>query len=587
MAGARTAVAPRGETRSAYNITKRQHYEQLRAQHWTARSSFDPLYRELSDNILPGRVLMSTPTSERDKGDRRNLNIIDNAPVIARRTLQHGLHSGLTSPARPWFKLSVPDPDLAEQQDVKEWLHTVTTRMQTVFLRSNLYTALPTLYGDISTFASAAMGVLEDDEDLIRAYVFPLGTWAAGIDSRGIVNTFIREFSMSVRQVVEAFGVIPGTKEIDWTPISSKVKSLWMAGNHNQAVDVSWVVAPNIDYEQGQHGPRGMRFASCYFEKGANRGDQFLREAGFRTFPVLVPRWDVRPDDTYGSDCPGITALGDCKGLQLLHKRYAQLLELAVRPPVQVPTELQNQPVSQWPGAVNAVDMRDGHKISPIHEVRLEGIQHLGLTIQDHRNRINDAFFANLFLMLQMADRTAQPVTAREIEERHEEKLLALGPVLERLNDELLDPLIDRAWSIMEFYGLIPQAPEALQGQKLRIEYVSLMAQAQKLVGAVGLDRFVMTHQSIAAVYPEVKHKVDAFQLVDAYGDMLGISPKIIRPDEAATELRDAENQAVAAQHTAELAKTGAQAAQALGNTPMQGGGSALDEVGRAMGVSA
>ena len=126
-----TTTAPMGA-----DLPARQKYEQLRAQLLNERTTFDAHWRELGEYLRPRRTRFWT--ADRNKGDKRNQNIIDSTPVFASRTLQSGLHAGLTSPSRPWMKLTTPDPDLAEHAPVKAWLHLVTRRMLDVFLRSNL-----------------------------------------------------------------------------------------------------------------------------------------------------------------------------------------------------------------------------------------------------------------------------------------------------------------------------------------------------------------------------------------------------------------------------------------------------------------
>jgi hypothetical protein len=245
------------------------------------------------------------------------------------------------------------------------------------------------------------------------------------------------------------------------------------------------------------------------------------------------------------------------------------------------------------PGGVTyAQDARGGigQGLRPIHEVRLEGLQFLLQDMAETRDRIRRAFYEDLFLMLAMSEYSARggaPITAREVEERHEEKLLALGPVLERLNDELLDRLVDRIFSVMLAAGAIPEPPEELQGMALTVEYVSILAQAQKLIGVVGHDRFLQSTLGLAEVFPEVRHKVVIFQAVDDYADMLGVNPKLVRTNEDAEARAAEEQQAAASAQAAEQAKSTAQAAQALGQTPVDGGGSALDAMLRSMGSKA
>jgi hypothetical protein len=207
-----------------------------------------------------------------------------------------------------------------------------------------------------------------------------------------------------------------------------------------------------------------------------------------------------------------------------------------------------------------------------IHEVTLN-IEHLGRDIGEVQYRIQRAFYEDLFLMLARSDNTrnGQPVTAREIDERHEEKLLALGPVLERTNDELLDPLVDRVYELMEKAGLLPTPPQELNNVKLRVEYISIMAQAQKLVGVAAQDRFLQSAASLVEVFPEIRLKVIPFQVVDNYADMLGVDPRIVRPTDEAQAMFDEERKAAQAQANAQQAVDMAKATKLAGDTPLTG----------------
>jgi hypothetical protein len=553
---------------------KRERYEQLRSSLWSDRSSFDSHWREIAEWMLPRRVRFFA--SDRNKGDKRNQNIIDSTARFAARTLQSGLHAGLTSPARPWFNLTTPDPTLAERQDVKQWLHTVTERMQVVFTDSNLYNVLPTVYGDLGVFGTGCMAILEDDQDLFRCYAYPLGSFAMGLNHRNIVTTFVRDYELTVRQVVEQF-VLQPDRSLDWGHVSVTVKTLWDRSNYQAPVELTWIVAPN-DYADPQRlESRYFPFHSCHFEKGESQGGGLLKESGFRSFPVLAPRWDVTAEDTYGTDCPGMSALGDVKQLQTMQREKAKAIKKTVDPPLVGSPELRSQKTSLLPGDITYV--RDPqHGLRAVHEVGLN-LEHLVLDIGQTQYRIQRAFYEDLFLMMATADQQmgADRPTAREVQERHEEKLLALGPVLERTNDELLDPLIERAYLLMDEAGLIPEPPEELDGVALKVEYISIMAQAQKLVGVTGQDRFVNAMIPMLQVAPQVMHKLNVFKIVDNYAAMLGIDPSIVKTDEEANQALQQQEQAQAAAMAAEQAKTLAGAAKDASAAPLEGGGSALD----------
>lgn len=140
--------------------------------------------------------------------------------------------------------------------------------------------------------------------------------------------------------------------------------------------------------------------------------------------------------------------------------------------------------------------------------------------------------------MLSMGDR--RDMTAREVQERHEEKLLMLGPVLEGLIDDLLDPVIDRVFNVMveDPRGLIPPPPDELSGMDLKVEYISVLAQAQRAVGISGIERLWGFAGQVAQMDPSVLDKLDADQTIDEYASMAGVSPSMIVPDEQVEEVR-------------------------------------------------
>ncbi len=549
---------------------RRDHYESLRTTLWSERSSFDSHWKEISDFIQPRRQRFYT--SDHNRGDKRNQNIIDSTAKFAMRTLSSGLHAGLTSPARPWFKLSTPDPDLAKHAPVKAWLHDVTGRIQTVMQQTNLYNVLPIVYGDLGLFGTAAMGCLDDSKDLFRCYAYAIGTYAIGLDERGLATTFCRVYKMTVRQVIRQFA-LNHDNSIDWSKVSTMVKREWDQKRYETMLDVVHMVTPNELADSNKLFAKYKPWASCYYELGTEETHKkFLRESGFDEFPFMVPRWDVTDGDSYGTDCPGMTVLGDVKQLQIMQRRKGQAIAKLVDPPLVGPPNLRAAKTSLLPGDVTYVDEGGKPMLRSIHDVNLR-LDHLTEDIGQVQYRIQRGCYEDLFLMLARSDdlRGAQPVTAREVEERHEEKLLALGPVLERTNDELLDRIIDRVFAQMLRAGMIPAPPPALEGVKLKVEYISIMAQAQKLVGVVGQDRFLQSSMVLAEMFPEVIHKIDAGVAVDEYAEMYGVPPKMVRTAEQVAERMEqiaAQQQAAA---EAEQAKNLSQAVKNAGTTPMDG----------------
>ena len=234
---------------------------------------------------------------------------------------------------------------------------------------------------------------------------------------------------------------------------------------------------------------------------------------------------------------PGMDALGDVKQLQSEQKRKGQAIDKLVSPPMVGNSQLKNSITNTLPGGLTVVDgtSTDG-AFRPAYQVRPD-LNHMVLDIREVQKRIDTAFFADLFLMISRQDDIR---TATEIVERKEEKLLMLGPVLERLQSELLDPLIDRTFNIMVRGGLIPPPPGELSGTELKVEYISPLAQAQRIVAVGSIERLTGFIGSVAQIDPRAADKMDVDQAIENYGEALGTNPKLIRPDDEVSAIREA-----------------------------------------------
>lgn len=520
------------------------------------RLSFEPHWRELSDFTRPRSTRFTA--SEVNRGDRRNSKIIDPAAVMAARTLSSGMMSGITSPARPWFRLATPDRDLMDYGPVKLWLETVEQRMNEVFNRSNLYQSLPLMYEDLGTFATGAMAVVADPQRVIRTVPFPTGSFYIANGADLSVDTAVREFSMTVRQVITEFGT---------DAVSDTVKSQWNSGQYGQWVNVVHAVYPNLDRQTGKLEAKHKAYKSVYYEANST-DDKLLRESGYDEFPIMAPRWEVNGEDVYGSSCPGMVALGSVKALQLLQRRKAQMIDKITNPPLQAPASIKSQRISTIPGGINYLPMADvNNQIKPLFQIPANGTNGLLGDIQDTRQIIDHAYFVDLFRMMQTVNTRSMPVEA--VAEMREEKLLMLGPVLQRLDSELLDKLINRTFSVMAENNLLPVPPDEMQGMQLKVEYISVMAQAQKAIGVSSIERFIGFTSGIGQFKQEALDKINVDETIDAYAASIGVPPSVVATNEQVAQIRENRAQQQAMAQQMQMAQAAVGGAQALGNTPM------------------
>lgn len=517
----------------------------------TERASWLSHWKEISDFLLPrsGRFFVQ----DRDRGQRRHNNIYDSTGTRALRVLAAGMMSGMTSPARPWFRLTTADPDLAKYAPVKVWLNDVTRTMQTIFQKSNTYRALHSMYEELGAFGTGASIILPDFKNVIHHYPLTTGEYCIATDYQGTVNTIYREFQKTVHELVGEFG---------YENCSKTVQNLFDRHSLDQWVTIIHAIEPRSDSARDvrKRDAKNMPWASCYFEIGSAEG-KFLRESGFQAFPAVVPRWATAGGDIYGNS-PGMEALGDIKQLQHEQIRKAQGIDYKTKPPLQAPTSMKNRDVETLPGGVTFVDAASPQGgIRTAFETNID-LSHLLADIQDVRSRITGAFYADLFLML--ANNTDARMTATEVAERHEEKLLMLGPVLERLQNELLDPLIEMTFTRMLEAGVVPPPPPELEGQDINVDFVSMLAQAQRAVGTNSVDRFVGNLGQIATLKPDVLDKFDADKWADAYSDMLGVDPELIVGSDKVAMVRQARAEQARAAAQEQSMATGSQTVKNL-----------------------
>jgi len=513
------------------------------------RSSWFEHYRELSQFIMPrsGRFFIT----DRNKGGKRHNSIYNETASWAARTLAAGMQAGMTSPARPWFRLAITDTEMMEFGPVKRWLDDTTMLMREIFLRSNTYRALHSSYTELGVYGTAANLQDDDFDTVIWHHPLTAGEYCVSTGARGNVNTLSREYEMTVAQMLDEFG---------YDALSPAVKNLYNNGaGLDKWVPVVHLIEPRKDRDYRARDTKNMAFKDVYFEAGGNE-DKLLRESGHKRFPGFAPRWDVSGGDIYGNS-PGMEALGGTKQLQHEETRLSQGIDYQVKPPLALPAALKDKPHSTLPGGTAYYDMNTNVQIKSMFDVNLN-LSHLDLNIQRVEKRISRSFYADLFLML--AQDTRSNITAREIAERHEEKLLMLGPVLERLHSELHQQLIDNTFDRMVATRIVPPPPPELQGVDLNVQFVSMLAQAQRAVGTASVDRLLGTVGSLAVMQANAGQTVTALDklnidsIVDGYADMLGTDPDYIVGNEDVAIIRD---QRVQAQQQAQQAATMAQAA--------------------------
>lgn len=518
--------------------------------------------KEIQTYIAPHRGAFE---NQPDKGKGIDHKVmLDEHPQICLRIMGSGLSSGLSSKARPWFKLAVQDPELMALDSVRLWLDTVQERMMGVYERSNIYDCTNNVYEEFGAFGPAAMMVLDDYDSVIRGYNFTCGEYWLSVGSDGRVNGFARRYWKTVGQLVKEFGE---------ENVSQQVKAAYKNNNVDQWISVIHLIEENDDRMSDMADFKNMAYRSLQWEEKSGTPD-FLRIGGYEEFPVVCLRGaTVTTSDIYGKGC-GWYALGASKMLQKLQRKKLLGVDKEVDPPMQKDAMVGE--VNTLPGGITTSSASVPNAgLRQTQQVKLN-LTDIELSIEKTQAKISSIFYTDLFLMLHQAD--SRQRTAREIVERHEEKMWMLSPLLEPIESQFLDALIDRTFFIMLRRGLIPEPPPELEGQDIKVEYISLLAQAQKMAGTTAIEQVCGFIIDLGKITPDSALKLDWEEAIESYADMVGIPVKLIRSKEAVAAIKEAIAEAEARAQQAQSGMIAAEGAKTLSEAEL-GKGSALDAV--------
>lgn len=530
-------------------------------------SKWIPKWKHQRDYLAPsdGQFEGDLPND----GKRRDQKMNNKRPTRSAQIMAAGMASGMASQARPWFVVDAPN-GVPRTSAVQRWLYQVQESMRAVMAKSNLYNILPQLFHSEGVYGIGCMAALPDEADIVRCYHYPVGTFALDVSARGVIDTFYREYTATARQLAQQFGI---------DSLSPGAKAAAERGSL-EAIYCSHLIEPNPDADMTRADNLSMPWRSTYWEKGSNDG-MVLRQSGFESFPIMAPRWEVNGVNVYGTG-PGDVALGKSRELQLLEADKLRLVQQIARPAVAAPISMRGQAQNLVPGGVVWVpDQLVGAAFRPTYEPHPAALPNIRGEINECERAISEAFFEDLFLLISQSD---GQMTATEVIQRKEEKMLMLGPVVERNNDELFDPLMDQFFAIMleqsmpRWMGLlpgeplIPPPPEELRGVPLQIEYVSILAQAQKAVAVGSIERAMQfTGMLVGAGVQDAFDKIDTDEAQAAYYTAIGAPPTMIRDAEQVAMMRQARAQAIQQKMLQEQGTALVNGAKTLAETPTTG----------------
>ena len=531
----------------------------------------------LAQYILPYRYHWLVTPNVLNRGEPRNASIIDSTATQAMRVAATGLFSGLMSPWRPWFKLSPQIENFEIDAEGRKWLDDTTDRILAVMAGSNFYKVGAQMFEDVATFATSPMILYEDEVDVIRCYLPCMGEYYLGSGARLEDDTLYREYTYTVAQIVEWFGLAACPDEI---------RGMWTQGG--SALEKEYVVAHAIEPNfplMGRDGNRlpvlsgGFAYREVYWLRG-HPGRAPLSLRGFHEKPFVVSRWVTRSNDAYAFG-PGDDALGDTIELQMLTREKGRVIQQISKPSMGANPELENKPSSIIPGETTFVSTSNGQKgFWPLFEPNPQAIPALTEDIKEVQGRINRAYRTDVFLMISQME-GIQPRNELELQQRIGEKIQQLGPVIENFEGEFATPAVERIIAIMFRRNLLKPPPPSLRGIPIGVEYTSQMKLAQNAAQTAVIERAMaflggLTEGALAAGEPPPIRIVNMDDMGRDYADRVGLPARLLYSKQQIAENDALKAKQQAANQALQASLPAVQAAEGLSRIPVGGGMSAV-----------
>jgi len=506
----------------------------------TERQNWESHWQDVADYMLPRKADI---TKNRSKGDKRHELIFDGTATHALELLAASLHGMLTNTVSPWFYLKYKNDELNQEDEAMEWLEDCTRVLNQAFNRSNFQQEIFELYHDLIAFGTAALFIAEDDENEIRFKNIHISEIYITENEKGNVDSLTRKFKMQAKNIYNAFPKAELPEEL--------AKKFNNAPHDN--INIIHSVYPSTEYGNN-------KYVSCYVHEDSGF---LLSEKGFKEFPYAVPRYLKSSNETYGRS-PAMNALPDVKMLNLMSKTSIKAAQKQIDPPLMVPDDGFMMPIRTVPGGLNYYRAGTRERIEPLN---IGANNPVGIQMEEQRrDAIRQNFFVDQLLSVQ-----GPQMTATEVIQRNEEKMRILGPVLGRLQSELLQPLITRCFNILLRNNKFKEIPEFIGEQNIEIEYVSPLAKAQKTGELQALMRGIEIMGALQNVAPVFDY-LDTDNIVNHIKDVLGIPAKILKSKGEVQKIRAEKEQQMMQQQqaqqemqAAEIANKAAPLAKVLG----------------------
>ena len=464
------------------------------------RQQFEKMWQDIARRVLPRAAEF---TGQQTVGNERGEFVFDSTAPLALERFAAAMDSMNTPRAQLWHKLKPKDDELNDDMATKRWLERVNRQLWSMRYapNANFASQIAECYMQLGAFGTTCLQVEDEIGKGVRYRAIPLTEVYIDEDVQGRIDTVHRVFKMTARQALQKWG--------DALPETIREAAQKMPLRQYEFIHC---VRPNDDRKASRRDYKGMPIASFYLHRESGT---ILGEGGFRRMPYLVTRYLTAPREKYGRS-PAMTVLADIRMANEMMKTILRAAHKRVDPPLLLADDGALQAFQTRPGGLNygMLDEQGRARVTPLETGGDPGLGHE--LLMQIRTVINDAFLVTLFQVLVEGPQ----MTATEVLQRAQEKGALLGPIVGRLQTEMLGPMIERELDVLNAAGMLDDMPDALMasGGDIEIEYDSPITRAMKAEENIGLLR------SLESLGPILQYKPDAARRINFDEATLGMA---------------------------------------------------------------
>ena len=492
-------------------------------------------------------------------GNELNASVLWDATTLeCADVFASGFMNYLTPPTSKWFRLRHKNKALAENRSVNAYFEDVADEVNSALNRSNFYDQMFPSYKSSGIYGTAPIFEEEDEIDDIRFHALPIKQTVIIEDARGRVVKFFFEFEYTAEQAEGRWG-----REALATGLREELKA--GRGRDNKHKFLLYI-AERYNRDPRKKDKMNMPVEAVWLDK---ENKITMDESGYNEFPAFCHRFDKRPFIPWGYS-PAMKALPFARILSAVGKTTLRSMMKHTDPPIAVPHNSFLAPLDMNPRGVNTYKKNAMSGSQDMFAFGNYGNPEIGLKgVEYYSMQVKTLMYHDVFLAF---SNITKDMNNPEIAERINEKMTMLGPAVGRYLDEAISPIVQRTLGILARRNKLPEPPqELMMDPRYEIDFVGILAQAQRRTELNSLVTGLTMMGSMAQYAPEVLDKIDPDQVTNEVWAITGAPVNVLRDDDEIRQIRENRAQAqaeqakmIAMQQGAMIAKDAGSAASSL-----------------------